>query len=88
LRAAAKRLGNALGTITNLLNPQVIVIGGLFGRSHSGLLNDRIRQGLRDVSISPAYRDVDVQFTDLGIIDGTVASVIASGRLAAFLLAR
>ncbi|MGC2373127.1 MAG: ROK family transcriptional regulator [Solirubrobacteraceae bacterium] len=86
LRAAAKRLGNTLGTVTNLLNPQQIIIGGLFGREHSDLLNDRIRQGLRDVSTAPAYRDVDVQFTDIGIIDGTIASVITSGTLASFLL--
>jgi predicted NBD/HSP70 family sugar kinase len=86
LRAAAKRLGNMLGTITNLLNPQLIIIGGLFAQEHSDLLNDRIRQGLRDVSTGPAYRDVDVQFTDLGIIDGAIASVITSGQLASFLL--
>jgi predicted NBD/HSP70 family sugar kinase len=87
LRAAAKRLGNALGTIANLLNPQLVIVGGLFSRQHGDLLNNRIRKGLRDVATAPAYRDLDVKFTDLGIIEGTIASVITSGRLASFLLA-
>lgn len=86
LCAAAKRLGNALGTVANLLNPQLIVVGGAFGRAHGGLLTESVREGLRDVCTAPAYRDVDLQFSDLGTIDGAIASVIASGAMSSSLL--
>lgn len=86
LRAAAKRLGNALGAAANLLNPELIVIGGLFTNEHYDLLNDRIRDGMRTVATAPAYRDVDLRFTDFSIIDGIFASVLSGRRLARVLL--
>lgn len=85
LRAAAKRLGNALGAVANMLNPEVIAVGGEVGTAHAPLLSDRVREGIRDVANGPAFRDVQVVFTDLGAIEGAIASVITGDRLASLL---
>jgi predicted NBD/HSP70 family sugar kinase len=86
LKGAAKRLGNALGAVVNLLNPEFVVIGGSFRRSDYDLLAERVQQGLRHVAIAPTYRDADVRFSDQNVIEGALASVIDHGKVASFLL--
>lgn len=86
LRAAAKRLGNALGAVVNLLNPAFVVIGGSFGRDDYDFLASPVQQGLQHVAIAPTYRDVDVRFTDQNVIAGTLAALIDHGEVTSFLL--
>jgi predicted NBD/HSP70 family sugar kinase len=88
LQSAATRLGHALGGVVNLLNPEFVVIGGMFERDDYDLLAAPVHKGMRDVAIAPAYRDVDLRFSDQSVLIGTLAAVIQSGLVTSFLLER
>ena len=66
LREAAMRLGVALGNLCNVLNPQVLVIGGAFGRSDAAQLvlgpcQDGIRQSAMRAACDDEFKVVTSQ---------------------------
>jgi predicted NBD/HSP70 family sugar kinase len=54
LQEAATRLGLAIGDLCNLLNPDVVVLGGAFGRA-SDLVLEPCRAGIRQVAVAATY---------------------------------
>ncbi|HUZ53474.1 MAG TPA: ROK family transcriptional regulator [Streptosporangiaceae bacterium] len=62
IREAAARLGQALGNLCNLLNPQVVVIGGAFGRLNAeDLVLGPCRVAIQQSAMRAAYEaDFDV----------------------------
>jgi predicted NBD/HSP70 family sugar kinase len=56
LQDAATRLGRAIGDLCNLLNPDVVVLGGAMGRAASIVL-EPCRAGIRESAVAAAYED-------------------------------
>jgi predicted NBD/HSP70 family sugar kinase len=57
LREAATRLGVAIGDLCNLLNPDVVVLGGAFGRASDSeeLVLEPCKAGIRQAVVEAAY---------------------------------
>ena len=61
LRDAAERLGFALGNLCNILNPQVIIIGGAFGRVGAAeMIIEPCRNALRQSAMKAAVQGLQV----------------------------
>ena len=54
LRDAAFRLGRAIGDLCNVLNPDVVVIGGAFGRAVD-LVLEHCRAGICETAVAAAH---------------------------------
>ncbi|TAM41776.1 ROK family transcriptional regulator [bacterium] len=64
LEGAAKRLGIKISFLVNLLNPQVVVIGGGFEEAGEDFLN-KIRSTVRDWSFHEANVDLKIAYSQL-----------------------
>ena len=64
------RLGKALGSMINLLNPGVIIIGGTFSTAGE-ILTDAIKAGMRHTALMLPLRSCELIFSSLGS-DGAV----------------
>lgn len=64
------RLGKALGSMINLLNPGVIIIGGTFSTAEEILL-DAVKSGMRHTGLMLPLRSCELIFSTLGS-DGAV----------------
>jgi transcriptional regulator of PTS gene len=63
------KLGNALGNIINLLNPELIIIGGKFAKLRT-LLLDPLRTGLSGTSLVNPLLECRIEFSELGDLGG------------------
>lgn len=63
------RLGYALGNIINLLNPELIIIGGKFARLRS-LLLDPIKTGVSGSALMDPLKSCSIEFSELGDLGG------------------
>ncbi len=63
------KLGNALGNIVNLLNPELIIIGGKFSRLRDILLGP-VNSGLANSSLTNTLNHCKVEFSELGALAG------------------
>lgn len=63
---AAMLVAHVLGPVINLLNPQLVVIGGDVGTYAFDLIRAPLLQGLNDFTMHPALSDVTVRQTKLG----------------------
>jgi len=66
LEVAAHCVARVLGPVINLLDPQLVVIGGFVGVHAFDLVRAPLLQGLTDFTMSPALSDVTVRQTKLG----------------------
>lgn len=62
---AGRYMAKALAPVINLLNPQLVVIGGDVGRHAYHLVKAQLLQGLSEFAMHPALVDVSVQQTKL-----------------------
>jgi glucokinase len=75
-------LGSALGTIVNIFNPEVIVIGGGFGTAAGEHVLAPAREVLKREGLSPGRELVRVVPAELGVEAGLVgAGLVAFGAL-------
>jgi predicted NBD/HSP70 family sugar kinase len=56
LREAGFRLGRAIGDLCNILNPDVVVLGGALGRA-ADLVLEPCRDGLAETAVKAAYEE-------------------------------
>ena len=80
---AAKWVAHVLGPVINLLNPQLVVIGGAVGRHAFDLIRAPLLQGLKDFTMGPALSDVTVRQTKLNddrTIRGACALALVTQR--------
>jgi predicted NBD/HSP70 family sugar kinase len=56
LREAGTRLGRAIGNLCNVLNPDVVVLGGALGRA-ADLVLEPCRAGIRESALAAAHED-------------------------------
>jgi transcriptional regulator of PTS gene len=63
------KLGLALGNVINLLNPELIIIGGKFARLRT-LLLDPVKAGLSTSSLDTLLQDCRIEFSELGDLGG------------------
>ncbi len=63
------KLGNALGNIINLLNPQLIIIGGKFAKLKT-LLLDPLKTGITSSALVNPFQDCKIEFSELGDLGG------------------
>jgi predicted NBD/HSP70 family sugar kinase len=79
IRDAAAAIGRAIGPVLNTLNPESLVLGGAVGAQAYPIVADQLRVGLRDVTVEPALRDVNIRSGRLfgtTTVRGAVASVL------------
>ncbi|MFW5726089.1 MAG: ROK family transcriptional regulator [Bacteroidota bacterium] len=63
------KLGAALGNIVNLLNPELIIIGGKFARLKT-LLLDPVKAGLSNTALVDTLTHCRIEFSELGDLGG------------------
>ncbi len=63
------KLGHALGNILNLLNPELIIIGGKFARLKELLLNP-VKTGMTGSALSNPLEFCQIEFSELGDLGG------------------
>lgn len=78
LEHIAELLGAAIGSFANQFDPEVVVIGGGFGRAAGELLLDRAQEAARREALAPADETLRVVPAELGEDAGLVgASLVA-----------
>lgn len=63
------RLGHALGNILNLLNPELIIIGGKFAKLKT-LLLDPVKTGMSGSALVNPLQNCKIEFSELGDLGG------------------
>lgn len=63
------KLGHALGNIINLLNPELILIGGKFAKLKT-LLLDPVKTGLSSSALVNPLQSCEIEFSELGDLGG------------------
>ncbi|MFW5706982.1 MAG: ROK family transcriptional regulator [Bacteroidota bacterium] len=63
------KLGHALGNIVNLLNPELIIIGGKFAKLKT-LLLDPVKTGMSGSALLNPLEDCKIEFSELGDLGG------------------
>lgn len=63
------KLGFALGNIVNLLNPQLIIIGGKFAQLR-GILLDPLKTGMTSSALVNPLKNCRIEFSELGELGG------------------
>jgi glucokinase len=71
----ASYLGAAIGSLTNLFDPELVIVGGGFGEAGEDLLLERAQAAARAQALTPADRTVRVVSAELG----TEAGLIGAG---------
>jgi glucokinase len=71
-------LGAAIGSLANLFDPEVVVVGGGFGEAAGDLLLERAQAVAREEALSPADQRLRVVSAELG----TDAGLIGAGLVA------
>ncbi len=77
--SAAQVLGNAIGHLVNVLDPEIVVIGGGLGMA-SGMFRDTLMETARHTIWSDVSRRVPIRTSELGTLAGVVGAALASGR--------
>jgi predicted NBD/HSP70 family sugar kinase len=63
---AAQYIGRCLAIVVDLLNPQLVVLGGAFGRDDYSLVVPEIQQAMRGSTIQPAFKDARIVMARFG----------------------
>jgi len=65
LQKMGRKLGRALGNIVNLLNPEIVIIGGKFSKVKD-ILGHNIRTGMTNTALVNPLKNSRLEFSDLG----------------------
>jgi len=77
MNASGRQLGRALAVLVDLLNPEVIVLGGIFPRA-GDLLRDAMEEALRDEALARSAEACRIVPAELGESIGERAPVAAA----------
>lgn len=69
LQEMGHKLGKALGNLINLLNPEIIIIGGKFARAEV-IIGNSIRSGMMSTALVNSLRFCELVFSELGETSG------------------
>ena len=78
LQEIAELLGAAIGSLANIFDPELVVIGGGFGEAAADFLLEPAQAAAREDALSPADRTLRVVSAELG----TEAGLVGAGLLA------
>ena len=78
LDAIGRRLGSALGTLVNVFDPELIVIGGGFGEAADDFLLEPAREVMRREALPPGRDRVQVVPAALGPAAGVVGAAFVA----------
>ena len=65
LREAGRTVGRVAGAVCNLVNPELVIVGGELIVEGEALV-EGVRAGVRETAIDPVWRDVSVVAAELG----------------------
>jgi glucokinase len=74
LARMGRSLGAAIGSLANLFDPELVVVGGGFGAAAGDLVLDPARESARHEAIHPANRDLRIVPAELGSEAGLVGA--------------
>lgn len=74
-RTVAEYLGRGLATIVDILNPQVIILGSIYGRS-KGLIEREMMKKLQAEAIDSSFRHCSIVPAGLGENIGDIAALV------------
>lgn len=83
LREAAHHVGSALGPLVSVLNPGMVIIGGIVGSRGYDLVRAPLLQRLKSVTMRPALRDAQIVGAELegrASLRGALALVLRPPR--------
>jgi predicted NBD/HSP70 family sugar kinase len=69
LQEMGHQLGKALGNLINLLNPEIIIIGGKFAKAEV-IIGNSIRSGMMSTALVNSLRFCELVFSELGETSG------------------
>ncbi|MEE4176683.1 MAG: ROK family transcriptional regulator [Bacteroides sp.] len=69
LQQMGLRLGRALGNIINLLNPELIIIGGKFAKARD-ILVDPVKTGMASSALVSPLKYCEIDFSEMGDLAG------------------
>ncbi|HZQ03235.1 MAG TPA: ROK family protein [Gaiellaceae bacterium] len=76
LEAIGKHLGTAIGSLINIFNPQVVLIGGGFGVAAGELLFGPARAAILREALAPAGQEVRLALAELGAQAGLIGAAL------------
>lgn len=76
LREIAGYLGAAIGSLANLFDPEVVVVGGGFGDAAGELLLEPVREAARAEALAPADERLRVVGAELGAEAGLIGAAL------------
>jgi glucokinase len=83
LAGIGRRLGAGIGSLVNLFNPEIVVIGGGFGNAAFDYLVEPAREVVRREALAPAGEQVRLVQAELGTAAGLIgAALVAAESLA------
>jgi glucokinase len=74
LARIGRSLGAAIGSLANVFDPELVIVGGGFGSAAGGLLLDPAREAARTEAIVPANETLRVVAAELGPESGLVGA--------------
>jgi glucokinase len=78
LDSVGRHLGTAIGSLINIFNPQVVVIGGGFGVAAGELLFGPARGAILREALAPAGQEVRLALAELGANAGMIGAALAA----------
>jgi predicted NBD/HSP70 family sugar kinase len=69
LQKMGRKLGRALGNIINLLNPELVIIGGKFAKVED-ILGDNVNTGMANTALVHPLKYTRLEFSELGELAG------------------
>ena len=74
----AGHLGAAIGSLTNLFDPELVVVGGGFGEAAGDLLLERAQKAARAEALAPADETLRVVSAELGTDAGLIGAALVA----------
>lgn len=82
LAGIGQRLGAGIGSLVNLFNPELVVIGGGFGIAAFEFLRGPAREILQREALSPAGDEVELVRAELGTAAGVIGAALVAAEFA------
>jgi glucokinase len=74
----ARYLGAAIGSLANLFDPELVVVGGGFGEAAGGFLLERAQAAARAEALAPADETLRVVSAELGTDAGLIGAALVA----------
>jgi glucokinase len=78
LERIAELLGAAIGSFANEFDPEIVVIGGGFGRAAGDLLLEPAQRAARQEALTPADKELRIVPAELGVEAGMIGAALVA----------